>query len=105
MVGPPHAGVIRTLTPNDKSLIKARYFQTILRVAKTSDDVVAVRMLESLISENSTDGLGDEVRRAELAAIATVRKLSEGLRVRDGATIAVWGTASQAVTRWLALVG
>jgi hypothetical protein len=89
------------LTPNEKSLTKARYFRSILRVARRADETLSIRILSSLINENTTDGVPDDVLRAENAAVDAFRKLTKGLETRDGMAATGWNNACFAVSRWL----
>jgi hypothetical protein len=92
------------VTPNDKSLTKARYFRSILRVARPLDEALALRMLKSLVNDTTTDGVAGNVLQAEQTALDAARKLLESLQTRESNAVASWNRASDVVTRWLNLV-
>lgn len=99
----PAIGVIRILTPNENSLIKARYFETVLRVAKTADQALALRMIKSLETDTTTIGADDDVVQAERAALESVLQLSDSLQKRISAD-GTWNNAFLAAARWINLL-
>ena len=92
------------MTPTDISLVKACYFQSILKVAKTLDDVSALRILKSLINDTTPDGVGGDVLQAEQAALDAVRELFECLQLKEKHPLAAWNNALNSVSKWLPLV-
>lgn len=92
------------MKPTDISLTKARYFQSILKVAKTLDEAAALRILKSLINDTTTDGVGGDVLQAEQAALDAVRELFECLQLKEKNPVAAWNKASNTVNKWLPLV-
>lgn len=103
VVACPAVGVIRTLTPNENSLIKARYFETVLRVAKAAEQALALRMIKSLETDTPTIGADDNVVQAERAALQSVHQLSDSLQRKISADGA-WNSASLAAARWINLL-
>ncbi|WP_299805899.1 hypothetical protein [Tardiphaga sp.] len=93
------------LTPQELSLIKARYFRSILNVAKPTEEASALRLIGSLANDAQTADAPPDLAAAELAALEAVRRLAESMHTREHNLVAAWNGATRAVQHWLGLLG
>jgi len=93
----------QTLTPDELSLIKARYFRSILAGARSYDDASASRLMLSLANDIPTPNVDPELAAAERAAIDAARRISDGLVARERNATLAWDSATRAVQKWISL--
>ena len=93
------------MTPEELSLIKARYFQAILAVARSYDDASALRLIRSLATDIPTLDTSPQLAAAERAAMEAAQRISDGMLARDRNVVLPWSGAARAVQQWLASLG
>jgi hypothetical protein len=90
--------------PDKASLIKARYALTILKTAKGADRSMALRMIESLVVDDTTPGESSDVAEAHREAVRKFIELAEALRsARDAGLL--WHSADRAARKWAEILG
>jgi hypothetical protein len=94
-----------TLAPEELSLIKARYFRSILAAARSYDEASTLRLIQSLQNELPTPGLMPDLAAAEQAAVAAVRNLAESMLAQDRKPVVPWNGATHAIQNWLVMSG
>lgn len=92
------------LTRTKDSLIKARYALTILRVAQTSEQQTAARLVRGLAHDSPHPNERPEIADIHLRAIDTFFQLAASLGDATNSKPRPWNTALGAAENWLRVV-
>jgi hypothetical protein len=91
-------------TGDEQSLIKARYFRSILKVATISSDLEARQLLDGLTTEQPTADTSATMAEAERAALTTIRELAGHQHGRSTPQSSTeWLRAIRAIESWLSI--
>ncbi|MGM4929699.1 hypothetical protein [Tardiphaga sp. 619_E2_N8_5] len=89
-------------TSDEQSLIKARYYRSILKVAAISTEQEARSLLNGLATEQPTPNMSPAMAEAERAALSAIRELAgyhHGRTVPQSSS--EWMRAARAIQLWL----